>query len=124
MFPRTLRALVRGRGRSAFWLLPVVLFVVWGTWFLRARITVYEPSVRARLEVHRDVYSVDAPVEGRLVKTQVELHRQVRAGEVLVELAREQEARQLAEAEAVLQGVGPQLVAARAELEAEQAALV
>ncbi|MCP3141527.1 HlyD family secretion protein [Pyxidicoccus xibeiensis] len=124
MFPRTLRALVRGRGRSAFWLLPVGLFAVWGTWFLRARITVYEPSVRARLEVHRDVYSVDAPVEGRLVKTQVELHRQVRAGEVLVELAREQEQRQLAEAEAVLQGVGPQLVAARAELEAELGAMV
>ncbi|MCP3166257.1 HlyD family efflux transporter periplasmic adaptor subunit [Myxococcus sp. QH3KD-4-1] len=123
MFPRTMRALVRGRGRSALWLLPVGLFIVWGSWFVRARITVYEPSVQARLEVHREVYAVDAPVEGRLVKTRVELHRQVTAGEVLFELAHEQEARLLAEAEALLQGVGPQLVAARAELDAEQSAL-
>jgi membrane fusion protein (multidrug efflux system) len=124
MFPRTLRALARGRGRSVFWLLPLGLFAAWCGWFLRARITVYEPSVQARLESHRDVYSVDSPVEGRVVKVHVELHRQVRAGEVLVELAHEQEARQLAEAEAGLQGLGPQLVAARAELEAEQKALV
>ncbi|HZH76639.1 MAG TPA: HlyD family efflux transporter periplasmic adaptor subunit [Archangium sp.] len=124
MFPRTLRALVGGRERLVFWLLPLGLFAAWGGWFLRARITVYEPSKQARLEVHRDVYSVDAPVEGRLVRTQVELHRRVRAGDVLVELAHEHEARQLAEAEAVLQGLGPQLVAARAELEAEQSALV
>jgi len=124
MFPRTLRALVRGRERLAFWLLPLALFAAWGGWFVRARLTVYEPSVRARLEVHRDVYSVDAPVEGRLMRTQVELHRRVHAGEVLVELAHEQEARQLAEVEAVFQGLGPQLVAARAELKAEQRALV
>lgn len=124
MFPRTVRALLRGRGRSALWLLPVGLFAVWGVWFLRASITVYEPSVQARLEVHREVYAVDAPVDGRLVKTRVELHRQVRAGEVLFELAHEQEARQLAEAEAQLRGLGPQLAAARAELEVEQGALV
>ncbi|WP_342380582.1 HlyD family efflux transporter periplasmic adaptor subunit [Myxococcus stipitatus] len=123
MFPRTLRALVRGQGRSAVWLLPVGLFAVWGVWFVQARITVYEPSVQARLEVHREVYAVDSPVEGRLVKTHVELHRKVSAGEVLFELAQEQEARQLAEAEALMKGQGPQLEAARAELEAEQSAL-
>lgn len=124
MFARTFRALVRGRGRPAFWLLPLGLFAAWGGWFLRARITVYEPSVQARLEVHRDIYSVDAPVEARLVRTQVELHRRVQAGEVLVELTHEHEARQMVEAEAVLQGLEPQLVAARAELQAEQEALV
>lgn len=123
MFRRTLRAMMHGRGELAFWLLPLGLFAAWGSWFLLARLTVYEPSVQARLEVYRDVYSVDAPVEGRLVRTQMELHRHVRAGEVLVELAHEQETHQLAEAEAVVQGLGPQLVAARAELKAKQVAL-
>jgi multidrug resistance efflux pump len=124
LFPRTSRALVRGRGRLVFWLLPVGLIAVWGGWFLRAPVTVYERSVRARLEVHREVYAIDAPVEGRVVMAQVELHRSVHAGEVLVELAREQELRQVAEAEAVLRGLGPQLEAARAELESEQRAMV
>jgi membrane fusion protein (multidrug efflux system) len=123
MFPRTLRSLVRARGRPALWLLPLGLFVAWGGWFLLARLTVYAPSVQARLEVHRDVYAVDAPVDGRLVRTQVELHRRVRAGEVLAELGHDHEARQLAEAQAELQGLGPQLVAARAELQAEQGAM-
>ncbi len=123
-FPRTWRALVRGRGRPALWLIPVALLAVWAGWFLQARITVYERSAQARLELHREVYAIDAPVAGRVVKTQVELHRAVRAGDVLVELEREHEARQVAEAEAVLQGLGPQLEAARAQLEAEQHALV
>lgn len=124
MFPRTWRALLRRRGRPALWLLPVGLIAVWGLWFLQARVTVYERSVQARLEVHREVYAIDAPVDGRVVGTQVELHRTVRPGDVLVELEHDQEARQVAEAEAVLQGLAPQLEAARAELEAEQLALV
>jgi membrane fusion protein (multidrug efflux system) len=124
MFPRTLRALVRGRGRPALWLLPVALLVVWVGWFLQAHITVYERSAQARLELHREVYAIDAPVQGQVVRTQVELHRSVHAGDVLVELDHENEARQVAEAEAVLQGLGPQLEAVRAQLEAEQSALV
>ncbi|MFY0528124.1 HlyD family secretion protein [Archangium gephyra] len=124
LFPRTWRALRRRRGRPVLWLLPVGLIGVWAIWFLQARVTVYERSVQARLEVHREVYAVDAPVDGRVVGTRVELHRSVRAGDVLVELERDQEARHVAEAEAVLQGLGPQLDAARAELEAEQLALV
>jgi membrane fusion protein (multidrug efflux system) len=124
LFPRTWRTLLRPRGRPVLWLLPVGLIGVWALWFLQARVTVYERSVQARLEVHREVYAVDAPVDGRVVATQVELHRSVRAGDVLVALERDQEARQVAEAEAVLQGLGPQLEAARAELEAEQLALV
>ncbi len=124
MFPRTWRALVRGRGRPALWLIPVGLLAIWGGWFLQARIIVYERSAQARLELHGEVYAIDAPVAGRVVKTQVELHRPVHAGDVLVELEHVQEERRVAEAEAVLQGLGPQLEAARAELEAEQHGLV
>ncbi|MCY1082364.1 HlyD family secretion protein [Archangium lansingense] len=124
MFPRTLRTLLRRQGRLALWLLPVGLIAVWGSWFLLARVTVYERSVQARLELHREVYAIDAPADGRVVGTQLELHRSVHAGDVLVELEHDQQARQVAEAEAVLQGLGPQLEAARAELEAEQSGLV
>lgn len=124
LFPRTMRALVRGRGRPAFWLLPAGLLVAWGVWFLLAHVTVYERSVQSRLELHREVYAIDAPVEGQVVSTQVELHRAVHAGDVLVELDHENEERQVAEAEAQLQGLGPQLEAARAELRAEQSTLV
>lgn len=124
VFPRTMRALVRGRGRTAFWLLPVGLLAAWGVWFLLAHVTVYERSAQSRLELHREVYAIDAPVEGQVVSTQVELHRAVHAGDVLVELAHESEERRVAEAEAMLQGLGPQLEAARAELQAEQSTLV
>ncbi len=115
---------MRGRGRPVFWLIPVGLLVVWGGWFLQARITVYERSAQARLELHREVYAIDSPVEGRVVATRLELHRPVHAGEVLVELEHAQEERRVAEAEAMLQGLGPQLQAARAELEAERSGLV
>lgn len=124
IFPRTFRALARGRGRLALWLLPVGLIAVWAGWFFLARVTVYERSAQARLELNREVYSIDAPAQGRVVRTRLELHRPVQAGEVLVELEREQEERQLAEAEAQLRGLGPQLEAARAELEAAQLGLV
>lgn len=124
LFPRTMRALVRGRGRPVFWLLPAGLLVAWGVWFLLVHVTVYERSVQSRLELHREVYAIDAPVEGQVVSTQVELHRAVHGGDVLVELAHESEERRVAEAEAVLQGLGPQLEAARAELQAEQNTLV
>ena len=124
VFPRTGRGLARDRGQRVLWLLPVGLLALWGVWFVQARITVYERSARARLEVERDVYAIDAPVEGRVVGTRLALHRAVRRGEVLVELSREQEARQVEEAEAVLRGVEPQLVAAREELEAERSAQV
>ncbi|OJT17029.1 hypothetical protein BO221_47280 [Archangium sp. Cb G35] len=124
LFPRTWRTLLRQRGKPALWLLPVGLIAVWGIWFFHARVTVYERSVQARLELHREVYAIDAPVDGRVVGTQVELHRSVHAGDVLVELEHDEQARQVAEAEAVLEGLGPQLEASRAELEAEQLALV
>src|SRR5262249_24024159 len=78
---------------------------------------------QSRLELHREVYAIDAPVEGQVVSTQVELDREVHAGDVLVELAYDNEDRQVAEAEAQLQGLGPQLEAARAELQAEQSTL-
>ncbi|HEX5745262.1 MAG TPA: HlyD family efflux transporter periplasmic adaptor subunit [Archangium sp.] len=124
MFPRTWRALLRRRGRPVLWLLPVGLIAIWGLWFLQARVTVYERSAQARLELHREVYAIDAPVDGQVVATQVELHRSVHTGDVLVELGHDEQARQVAEAEASLQGLGPQLDAARAELAAEQLALV
>jgi membrane fusion protein (multidrug efflux system) len=124
IFPRTLRVLARGRGRLTLWLVPVGLLMLWAGWFFLVGVTVYERSAQARLELHREVYSIDAPAQGRVMRTRLELHRSVHAGEVLVELEREQEERQLAEAEALLRGLGPQLEAARAELEAARLGLV
>jgi membrane fusion protein (multidrug efflux system) len=124
VFPRTLRALAREPGRPALWLLSVGLLVAWGAWFFRARVAVYARSEQARLEIDRAVYAIDAPVDGRVVAAHVELHRPVRAGDVLVEIEHEREARQLAEALAQLRGFGPQIEAARAEIEAEQKALL
>src|SRR5688500_2216624 len=87
MFARSARMFDRS-GRPA--LLPalvgVALLAAWCLWFFLARVSVYELSRSARVEVETASHEVDAPVRGRVVSSALALGREVRAGDVLVEL--------------------------------------
>lgn len=87
MFARFAREL-DGSGRSAVMTAVVgaVVLAAWAAWFFLARVSVYEVSASARLEVERAPHEVDAPVGGRVVKSALVLGQEVRAGDVLVEL--------------------------------------
>ena len=58
----------------------------WAVWFFIARVTLYEVSVGARLEVSEAAHPVEAQVAGRVRATHVVLGQEVQFGDVLVEL--------------------------------------
>ena len=88
VFAQSMHALAADRGR---WSLPGLLLVGallggWGVWFVAARVTVYESSQMARLEVDQAGHPVATTVAGRIVTTHLAVGRAVQEGEVLAVL--------------------------------------
>jgi membrane fusion protein (multidrug efflux system) len=98
-FSHSLRSIeTDGFGRWSVGLLITIVFLVaWVGWFFTARIVVYSVTDRARLEVAGAVHPVGAPVSGRVISVHMAVGRQVRAGDVLVELEGDMARLQLAE---------------------------
>ena len=87
-FVRTTRSLAHdGSGRALLaWGLAAVLLAAWGAWFVFGRVTLYEVSRQARLEVQQSAHAVAALVPSRIAANTLVLGQQVQAGDVLVEL--------------------------------------
>jgi membrane fusion protein (multidrug efflux system) len=120
-----MRALAVDRPRRS---LPVavlgtLLLGGWLAWFFTARVTVYETSEVARIEVDRAAHTIDAPVAGRVKSTLLEIGREVEAGQVVMELDAELPLRQLAEERARLATLAPQLLALHRQIVAEEQVL-
>jgi len=96
----------------------LLLLAAWTAWFVFGRVTVYEVSRAAHIEVTSASRDVSTLQGGRLVASGLFIGRQVRAGEVLAELDSEQQKLQLAEAEARLARLPAQATALRRELSA------
>ncbi len=124
-FSRSLRALSADRfRRTATWIVAGgVLLLLWGIWFFAARVTLYESTALARVEVEQAAYSIDAPVEGRVVKSTLLLGRDVKAGELLLELDTTIQSLERADEPARLDAIGPQITALDAEITAQEASL-
>ena len=101
----------------------MLVLVAWGAWFGRAHLSVYATSESARLEVTRATHPVDAPLGGRVVNLNLALDQMVHEGDVLVQLDDQAQTLALAEAKAKASGLGPQLDATRAQIDAEQKAM-
>jgi membrane fusion protein (multidrug efflux system) len=65
--------------------------VAWATWFLLARVPLYETSAVARIEAAGAAHPVHARIAGRTVRMNLAVDAPVRAGDVLVELEAEAE---------------------------------
>jgi multidrug resistance efflux pump len=124
-FSQSLRALSVDRPRRSLVAAAIAapLLAAWLGWFFAARVSVYAVSDAARLEVERASHNVDATIAGQIRETRLVLDRQVEAGELLVQLDAELPRRTLAEAQARLAALGPELVAAQRQLAAEEQAL-
>src|SRR5262245_46375945 len=87
-FSRTLRSLRADGFRWSATGLPAALVfaVAWGSWATLTKVTLYEITETARLEVASAVYPIQSPVVGRVVSANMQLGREVREGEVLVEV--------------------------------------
>jgi multidrug resistance efflux pump len=124
-FSNSMRSLANDRFSPSFLglIIAVLILAVWTAWLVMARISVYETSDSARLEVNTSVYPIAAPVGGKVTSTFVTLNREVRAGDVLVEFESEDEKLRLGEARTEAASLAPQLGALRDEVVAEEATL-
>ncbi|MGI8962254.1 MAG: HlyD family secretion protein [Bryobacteraceae bacterium] len=123
-FSRTLRSL-RSDNRSlsiAAILLAGCLVTAWFVWACFARVTLYEITNSARFEVARAAYPIQSPLAGRVLASYLSVNREVKAGEVLVELDASPERLQLREEQARMAALKPELDALRRQAEAEERA--
>ena len=110
-FSRTTRSLVHDSSKYAVvaWAIGGLLLAGWMTWLCFARITVYEISSKAHLEVNRSAHSIAALVSSKIVATSISLGQEVKAGEVLIELDTSSEKLRLQEEESRQQSLPPQI---------------
>jgi membrane fusion protein (multidrug efflux system) len=97
----------------------VLLLAGWVFWAFAARITRYEMSDSARLEVDSADYQVEASSSGRLVVSYLALGKEVHAGDVLAELDNTSERLSLQEERTRLAALGPQLAALQSQVQTE-----
>lgn len=120
-FERVNQALHADRGfRSAASLcVAFALLGAWSTWALAARVTRYEVSDSARLEIKGSAYPVQASRAGRLVTSGLVLGKEVTAGDILLELDSDEERLNLQEQKARFDSLQPQITALRAQMNSE-----
>jgi multidrug resistance efflux pump len=110
--------------RSTLAMIAVMLVLGgWVAWLFMARVTLYEVTDAARLEVDTAVHPVESPVSGRVVATHLRMGKDVQAGDVLVELDSRTERLEVNEEQAQLATLVAQLVVLRNEIAAEAASL-
>ncbi|HTU44996.1 MAG TPA: HlyD family efflux transporter periplasmic adaptor subunit [Bryobacteraceae bacterium] len=100
-------------------LIAAILVTAWLAWAFQSRITRYEVSDSARVEVDRAAYPVQASASGRLVASALVLGAEVHAGDVLAELDSNPERLSLQEQHTRLAALQPQLAALESQLASE-----
>lgn len=123
-FSRTLRILEADRGRRPVvgLLAAVALLGGWTAWSAMARVTLYEITPTARLEVDRAIHPIQSPMLGRVTAADLQVGRAVRAGETLVELDSSPERMQVSEERTRLVAIAPQVESLRRQIAAEEQA--
>jgi membrane fusion protein (multidrug efflux system) len=94
----------------------------WGAWFVLARVSRYEVTDLARLEVDREIHVVQAPLAGRIVSSALVLDREVKAGDVLAEIESEEHRLRIQEENARVAVIGPQIRALASEAASQERA--
>src|SRR5580693_4805889 len=88
-----------------------------------ARVQLDEISGDARIEIDGPAYVVQAPVTGRVSRVNQSLGRDVRAGDVLIEMDSSREQLQVKEEQSRNQGLDTELAALQAEIAVELSSL-
>jgi membrane fusion protein, adhesin transport system len=124
LFSRTTHSLQADSPRFSLvlWGGGAILFCAWSAWFFLARVTVYEVSREARLEVSLSPHPLAAPVSGKIAASHIAIGQEVRQGQLLVELDSTGERLRLGEEEARLRALPAQIAAIRNEIAAEESA--
>lgn len=123
-FSHTVQALIASgrRRRGGPMAAATIVLVAWLIWLFGAEVGIYRMATSS-VQAERDIHTVEANAEGRVIATHMTVGRRVRAGDVLVELENEIIQLKLAEHRARLHAASAQQTAIEAELAAEQNAL-
>ncbi|MEW5979229.1 MAG: HlyD family efflux transporter periplasmic adaptor subunit [Acidobacteriota bacterium] len=122
LFPDSSRLLRDNSSCFVVCLLGLVVLALWSLWFFLVPITRFEASTMARIEVDQAAHLIQAHVSGRVLRSHLVVGREVRLGEVLVEMEQEAQELRLSEERAKLAALVPQIAALQRELvTAEQA---
>ena len=123
-FSRTTRSLnADSSRRSGFGLVATMLVLGgWAAWLGMARVALYEVTDKARLEVDSAVHPLQSPGAGRVVATHLAMGKEVKIGDILVELDSDTERLHLAEEQARVASLTAQLAALRDREAAERQA--
>ncbi|MDQ3011670.1 MAG: HlyD family efflux transporter periplasmic adaptor subunit [Acidobacteriota bacterium] len=121
-FTRCTRALNADGSNRLVWMIVLVALLIggWLAWFALARVALYETTDAARLEVDRAVHPIEVLIGGRVTATNLKVGREVKTGDVLVELETESQRLQLVEEQARISALAAQLAALRGQSTAEQ----
>jgi membrane fusion protein (multidrug efflux system) len=124
-FARSMRSLDADSFRvsGVVLLIAGLLLAAWCGWFFLAKVSLYELSESARVEVAAASNPVEAPVAARIVATHVTLGEEVAAGDLLFELEARSEALELEEERSTRAANESELSELRQEIESERDAL-
>jgi membrane fusion protein (multidrug efflux system) len=124
IFERTLGALSADAAtvRPASLAVAGLVLAGWIVWSAVSRVSLYEVTPAARVEVIGAAAEVDSPFLGRVVHSSLHIGRAVHRGEVLVVLDARAELLQQREAQSRLEGIDPQISRLQAQIVAERAA--
>jgi multidrug resistance efflux pump len=121
-FARTFQRLRADHSRSTVWISAAsgAALAAWIWWAICARVSLYEVSTEARVELDGATYPIDAPFAGRIVATTLHTGQRVRRGDVMIEIDAMAEELQLREVQVQVQGLEPQIAQLNAQIEAER----
>jgi hemolysin D len=123
-FPRSVRSLQDDSPRRLVLalLLATALLAGWMAWFFLARVAVYEVTDMADLQVDRAAHPIEAQFTGRVISSYLILDREVKSGEVLVELDADAQQLQLKEEGVRASALTAQISALQRQIQAEESA--
>jgi multidrug resistance efflux pump len=121
-FYRSKQSLRRDNGLTsvAGLVIALLLGAAWICWAWEARITRYEISDSARLEVDGAAYPVQANASGRLTRSALLLGKQVQTGDILAELDSAEARLNLLQERAHVTTLQPQIAALQSQIESEK----
>ncbi|MGE0314484.1 MAG: HlyD family secretion protein [Lautropia sp.] len=118
LFSRTTRSLDLDGPHTARWLWAtgLLLLACWSAWFVLGRVTVYEVSPDARIEVQQAAHPIAPTLAGRIATVAVSIGQTVAQGDVLIELDSRAAILRLREEQSRLAGIAPRLASVRREI--------
>src|ERR1044072_2230080 len=123
-FSNSMRSLANDKFSPSFLAMAAAAIILglWTVWLVMAKVSVYEISDTARIEVDTSLYPIAAPISGKVKDAFLAVGREVQKGDLLIELESEDERLRLDEANKQGATLAPQLGALRDEVRAEETA--